>query len=114
MLKKDINLEKITYKAVFEKLIKHFSTQDISLLNEVIQVFKTVKVVLGEVKYSSLLHSYLDKPDHQYIREILDIYSIIFDGMIRLPKDFDLTKSVKYLCQISHSKHQAVRTTSVR
>ena len=92
ILKMDTNLDKINFKFMFASLIKHFETQDISLLNEVIQVFKTIKTVLGEVKYSHFLHSYMDKPENVHIREVIDIYSIIFDGMVRLPKDFDLQK----------------------
>ena len=42
VLKRDQNLEKVQYKSLFTNLIKHFDTSDISLLNEVIQVFKTL------------------------------------------------------------------------
>jgi hypothetical protein len=42
VLKKDQSLERVQYKGLFGNLIKHFDTSDISLLNEVIQVFKTI------------------------------------------------------------------------
>lgn len=66
------------------------------------------------VEYSNILHGYLEIPNHAHLREILDVYTIIFDGMIRLPMGFDYQRAVRILCKISHNKLQAVRTTSVR
>jgi hypothetical protein len=115
ILKKDVkSLYKLKHKLVFSNLIDHFKTQDISLLNEVIQVFKQLKVLLGEVEYANYLHGYLEIPNHAHIREILDIYTIIFDDLVRIPKDFDYVTSIRTLCKVSHNKLQAVRTTSVR
>ena len=66
------------------------------------------------MEYSGYLHGYLEIPNHAHMREIIDIYQIIFDDMKRLPKGYDFEAGVRTLCKISHNKQQAVRTTSVR
>jgi hypothetical protein len=104
----------LKYKLIFSNLIDHFKTHDISLLNEVIQVFKQLKAILGEVEYSNHLHGYLEMQNHTYMREIIDIYTIIFDDSPKLPHEFDFEQSIRLLWRISHNKLQAVRTTSVR
>lgn len=82
-------MQKLKYKLLFSNLIDHFKTQDISLLNEVIQVFKQIKSLVGDTEYSNFLHGYLKIENHTFIREILDIYAIIFNDLVRIPKDFD-------------------------
>lgn len=115
ILKKDVkSLSKMKYKLIFSNLIDHFKTQDISLLNEVILVFKMLKSILGVIEYSNFLHGYLEIPNHSHIREILDIYAIIFDDLAKLPKGYDYETSIRVLWKVSHNKQQAVRTTSVR
>jgi hypothetical protein len=115
ILTKDIKIiSKMKYNLVFSNLIDHFKTQDISLLNEVILVFKQLKYLLGTIEYSNSLHVYFEIPNHSHIREILDIYTMIFDDLPKLPKGFDYESSIRGLCKVSHNKQQAVRTTSVR
>jgi len=115
VLRKDIKLiAKLKYKLVFSNLIDHFKSQDISLLNEVIQVFKQLKDNLGEIEYSNHLHGYLEIDSHAHIREIIDIYSILFNDLVRIPRGFEIKVSIKTLCKVSHNKLQTVRSTSVR
>lgn len=98
ILKKDKSLiSNLKYKLIFSNLIDHFKTHDISLLNEVIQVFKQLKTILGEVEYSNHLHGYLEMQDHTYMREIIDIYTIIFDDLANLPQEFNLEQSIRLL-----------------
>lgn len=98
ILKKDVkSLSKMKYKLIFSNLIDHFKTQDISLLNEVILVFKMLKSILGVIEYSNFLHGYLEIPNHSHIREILDIYAIIFDDLAKLPKGYDYETSIRVL-----------------
>jgi hypothetical protein len=98
VLKKEKSmLLNLKYKLIFSNLIDHFKTHDISLLNKVIQVFKQLKAILGEVEYSNHLHRYLEMQDHTYMREIIDIYTIIFDDSPKLPHEFDFEQSIRLL-----------------
>jgi len=109
ILNKNIKyLSKLDYKLCFSNLIDHSKTLDKALLNEVIAAFKKLKEILGEAEYSKYLQGYLDIPNHSHMGNVLDVYSIIFEDMKKLPKRFDYESTIKALSRISKNNKDDV------